>query len=585
MATAAVTCHVLGGGELHVEVEPHELLTCLKHQVLEQLGCNEFQDIKIFNGENELCYDTSFAESGLTRGSILQVVVIRNVSRIKDVLRLKPTFVKHPPPLPPYLALLRPYTVSSTVARGQAYRSVNVEDYVSAANVIAEMDPDDEDTRNCIDDLEDHMTRLAYDVGADYSSRMAALAFCCTLEFCSTCGVVDRLRRALRDGLEYISCDYLRVPIKLGDEEYNFIWLNLIHALAPYEDAYSEDILCTLASAHEHAEIRAAAVRALGAGPAWAAQHIQALKDVAAADPDDVVRQAALGSLQSLEEAQARITLPPSPPRLEPPALRGPPPRAVLENGGERRAEETSRIEEVEMSPESLLHEQQELQEALLRSKADAYNSDGVVLCRLTFHTPEMMPYLLESEELAASCARVLNAECCVRPAWAHGALLLVPVTEQYIKEANIDLKAHNILMLNSDVQLVKNAVSRLAKRKRPALKPEYCPYAKLETSGARPGSSSLESESGQDVSSFLPKEVESLEKAAHASCNSQGRPTLEWKQDVDLVVVRTFLNFQLEKDVSNASTIIHSAPAHCDASPEQVNPHQWRLPRSRDER
>merc|ERR1719336_3037491 len=108
---------------------------------------------------------------------------------------------------------------------------------------------------------------------------------------------------------------------------------------------------------------------------------------------------------------------------------------------------------------EDLQRETRDLHEALLRSKADAWSADGVVLSRLSFHTPDIASSLLNSDALTTCLARVTTAGCEVHPAWANGALLLVPVTEEQITEAGIQLRAHNIMMLNSDVQLVEQTL------------------------------------------------------------------------------------------------------------------------------
>jgi len=124
--------------------------------------------------------------------------------------------------------------------------------------------------------------------------------------------------------------------------------------------------------------------------------------------------------------------------------------------------------------------EQAQLHEALLRSKADSISSDGIMLARLTFHNPDVMAYL-QSKELETCRVRVEGSGCSVRPDWAKGAILLVPVTEQQTVEADIELKPHNILMLHSDLQLVEEALAKLARCKRPGLKPEHYPYGKSE--------------------------------------------------------------------------------------------------------
>ena len=75
---------------------------------------------------------------------------------------------------------------------------------------------------------------------------------------------------------------------------------------------------------------------------------------------------------------------------------------------------------------------------------------------------------LLEADDLSSCLSRVESAGCQVTPAWAHGALLLVPVTEQQIMEADINLQAHNILMLSSDEQLVKDTFGQASQAQAP---------------------------------------------------------------------------------------------------------------------
>merc|ERR1712176_266371 len=199
------------------------------------------------------------------------------------------------------------------------------------------------------------------------------------------------------------------------------------------------------------------------------------------------VRETAAASVQALKDAQAQGRLTPNPPvvRPAPPELRAPPPTpaaatpapaeapapasspppapaksapasapaqaAARRNSEEHRATEAQlrQQEELRKSEEdSLQMEQQELHEALLRSMADAWSADEIILSRLTFHSPDVMSYLLESPDLATCHSRVKSAGCSERPAWSNGALLLVPMTQQQIVEAGIYLEAHNILML-----------------------------------------------------------------------------------------------------------------------------------------
>lgn len=210
---------------------------------------------------------------------------------------------------------------------------------------------------------------------------------------------------------------------------------------------------------------------------------------------------------------------------------------------------------------EDLQREGRDVQEALLRSKADAWSAIGVTLLRLTFHSPDITALLLGSCALADCRARVESAGCEVRPAWANGALLFIPVTEDQTAEADLQLKSHNILMLTSDVQHVQQALAQLPRRKRPQLKPEHYPEGK-------PLASPRESNDGCSIN------IETNPSTLDCTGDQIGA----WMQDVGLLVERTFLNFPLSKDISDASTILQSAPAAAGASSTSMNPHRWHL-------
>jgi len=263
---------------------------------------------------------------------------------------------------------------------------------------------------------------------------------------------------------------------------------------------------------HSIPAVRAAAVRAFGSAPVWAANYIESLHQIAhaaEADPDESVREAALASLRELE-AQGPERLPPKAPEVK---LAPPPPPAPQGNMPKVQEEFVANVsrdhdqELQESMEEDLQTEQQALHEALLRSKADAFNADGVILSRLTFHSPDVMSFLVSSSHLASCRPRVESFGCSVQPAWANGALLLVPVTEQQIIEADIQLKPHSILMLASDEQLVRDTLAQPAKRKRPVLRPEHYPHGK-EHVPTHPESTNFQTQ-------FGPQEFQSAEGAA----------------------------------------------------------------------
>lgn len=83
------------------------------------------------------------------------------------------------------------------------------------------------------------------------------------------------------------------------------------------------------------------------------------------------------------------------------------------------------------------------------------------------------METLCQSELLADCRSRLTSAGCDPSPAWARGALLLVPCTEEQIAEAGVQLKPHHILMTSADEGLVEKALSMLPHRERPQLQAE----------------------------------------------------------------------------------------------------------------
>ena len=56
---------------------------------------------------------------------------------------------------------------------------------------------------------------------------------------------------------------------------------------------------------------------------------------------------------------------------------------------------------------------------------------------------------------------------------WACGAILLVPLTNTQLCEAGVQLKAHNIVVLQAELGRVEEALRSLPRRKRPMLNPE----------------------------------------------------------------------------------------------------------------
>jgi len=114
---------------------------------------------------------------------------------------------------------------------------------------------------------------------------------------------------------------------------------------------------------------------------------------------------------------------------------------------------------------------------ALLLSKNDQppLNSDGVVLFRLTRMAKknEVIEVLLKSPALELCRKRVVDAGCEIAPAWACGAKLFTPCTEDQLPEfatAGFELDYYHILALGSDKVLIEQALQPLGKKLRPHL-------------------------------------------------------------------------------------------------------------------
>jgi len=125
---------------------------------------------------------------------------------------------------------------------------------------------------------------------------------------------------------------------------------------------------------------------------------------------------------------------------------------------------------------EAFERENSELLEALRNSKADSpaeLNSDGVVLLRLDRHArAEEVAQALLSEPLLAACrSSVEEARCELRPSWANGAWLLVPITRELYEEAGLCTSAVHVLLLAKDEAAVRCALEAVPKVKRPQLR------------------------------------------------------------------------------------------------------------------
>merc|ERR1712080_268330 len=97
---------------------------------------------------------------------------------------------------------------------------------------------------------------------------------------------------------------------------------------------------------------------------------------------------------------------------------------------------------------DALLQEQEDLTEAILRSKIEARadNDDDVLLSRLTGCSEKVRQVLFDSDCMQPIIGRVLDAGSEISPGWANGATLLVPMTVEVLNEAGHDLRDFNIM-------------------------------------------------------------------------------------------------------------------------------------------
>merc|ERR1712232_778234 len=97
---------------------------------------------------------------------------------------------------------------------------------------------------------------------------------------------------------------------------------------------------------------------------------------------------------------------------------------------------------------------------------------------------------------------------CELLPAWAGGALLLLPLTAAQVGEDNLSLHAHNIVCLQADVEAIERALMALPCKKRPKLKPEHQAQASpLVSREGRTSSSWERSANNQDVDDMLTRD------------------------------------------------------------------------------
>ena len=147
---------------------------------------------------------------------------------------------------------------------------------------------------------------------------------------------------------------------------------------------------------------------------------------------------------------------------------------------------------EAENEPESdpvLIH-QQDLQEAIMRSKADGPAptcfDDSVVIFRQTRCCEEASHALRESFVLDDARKRVEDTSCSLSPESANGAFLLVPLTNEQLVELDLQLDKYHIVALRSDKPAIDEALRKAPKPDRPKLRDDHraVPFKEEQLSG-----------------------------------------------------------------------------------------------------
>lgn len=152
---------------------------------------------------------------------------------------------------------------------------------------------------------------------------------------------------------------------------------------------------------------------------------------------------------------------------------------AALTPGTEEKAEGSEEEADLaraleESAVEQDLKEQEVLHRAILLSKPDRFNEDGMILVRLTKHKTAV-PVLLQSAHLEECRNVVLDAVGELQPRWARRALLLVPMTKKiWRQEAKLRLRPHHVLLLEKDLDLLKTALREVRSCERPKVSRDH---------------------------------------------------------------------------------------------------------------
>jgi hypothetical protein len=215
---------------------------------------------------------------------------------------------------------------------------------------------------------------------------------------------------------------------------------------------------------------------------------------------------------------------------------------------------------------EVIERENSDLVEAIVRSKADApleFSDDGVIVLRLDrrARAPEVASALLEAPALSSCRARVEQAGCELRPPWANGAWLLVPMTKDLYEESGLHTRSMHILVLSQDEGAVRQALQeKVPNKKRPQLRSVRMGEDLMHTSLATPT---------EMAGPLGPRDGEEDNCGAKGFGGAQGAETVIPDSDAEppfeLIVDRTFISIKSVRCADAHSC--HSAPARLEGN------------------
>ncbi|CAE8594875.1 unnamed protein product [Polarella glacialis] len=206
--------------------------------------------------------------------------------------------------------------------------------------------------------------------------------------------------------------------------------------------------------------------------------------------------------------------------------------------------------------------ENSDLADAIMRSKSDTplrLHENSVVVLRLTRHAQaaEVVHEILQSPDLEKCRAMVLEAGCELRPKWAGGAWLLLPLTREQFEEAGLEPTPVHIIALSRDEDALRRALKAVPKEKRPKLRTEN-----HDADG--PCGASQRADAGSD-------DEESMARQVGSGMGQEHREEEEWfagaasragssGDRIEIAVERTFVHFPMPRE-DHAASVCKSAP------------------------